>query len=79
VVIDPAAHGGNGLTDLAMLHLFGAPQLDAITSAYAAAAQLPDGWESLIGLHQLHPLLVHAVSHDASYGDAAERIARRYC
>ena len=26
VLIDPAAHGGHGLTDLAMLHLFGAPQ-----------------------------------------------------
>ncbi len=29
VLIDPAAHGGHGLTDLAMLHLFGAPHLDA--------------------------------------------------
>ncbi len=25
VLIDPAAHGGHGLTDLAMLHLFGTP------------------------------------------------------
>ena len=38
VLIDPAAHGGHGLTDLAMLHLFGAPQLETITSAYAEAA-----------------------------------------
>ena len=30
------------------------------------------------GLHQLHPLLVHAVSHDGSYGVAAGRLARRY-
>ncbi len=78
VLIDPAAHGGHGLTDLAMLHLFGAPHLAAMTSAYAATARLDPGWIDLIGLHQLHPLLVHAVSHDASYGVAAEQVAARY-
>jgi fructosamine-3-kinase len=78
VLIDPAAHGGHGLTDLAMLHLFGAPHLDAITSAYAAAAMLPDGWADLIGLHQLHPLLVHAVSHGPAYGHEAGQVAERY-
>ena len=78
VLIDPAAHGGHGLTDLAMLHLFGTPQLETITSAYAEAATLPDGWADLIGLHQLHPLLVHAVSHGPSYGAEAGRIAERY-
>jgi fructosamine-3-kinase len=78
VLIDPAAHGGHGLTDLAMLHLFGAPYLDRITAAYAEAAELPDGWADLIGLHQLHPLLVHAVSHGPSYGAEAGRIAERY-
>jgi len=78
VLIDPAAHGGHGLTDLAMLHLFGAPELGTITAAYAEAAALKPGWESLIGLHQLHPLLVHAVSHGPSYGAEAGRIAARY-
>lgn len=78
VVIDPAAHGGHGLTDLAMLHLFGAPHLGSITEAYVDAADLDPDWASLIGLHQLHPLLVHAVSHGASYGAGAERIAQRY-
>ena len=78
VLIDPAAHGGHGLTDLAMLHLFGAPQLETITSAYAEAATLPHGWADLIGLHQLHPLLVHAVSHGPSYGAEAGRIAESY-
>ena len=65
VLIDPAAHGGHGLTDLAMLHLFGAPELRTITDAYADAAALPADWTELIGLHQLHPLLVHAVTHGA--------------
>lgn len=78
VMIDPAAHGGHGLTDLAMLHLFGAPELTVLTAAYVEAAGLDHDWESLIGLHQLHPLLVHAVSHGASYGTAAEQTAARY-
>ena len=78
VLIDPAAHGGHGMTDLAMLHLFGAPHLETITAAYAEAAELDRGWRDLIGLHQLHPLLVHAVSHGAGYGAEAERIASRY-
>lgn len=78
VLIDPAAHGGHGLTDLAMLHLFGAPELDTISTAYATAAGLDHDWPRLIGLHQLHPLLVHAVTHGASYGAEAERVAARY-
>jgi fructosamine-3-kinase len=78
VLIDPAAHGGHGLTDLAMLHLFGAPHLETITAAYAEAAHLDRDWPDLVGLHQLHPLLVHAVSHGAGYGAEAERIAARY-
>ena len=78
VLIDPAAQGGRGLTDLAMLHLFGAPHLETITAAYAEAAGLEPGWPDLIGLHQLHPLLVHAVSHGPSYGAEAGRVAARY-
>ena len=78
VLIDPAAHGGHGLTDLAMLHLFGAPELAAITAAYVAAADLQAGWQSLIGLHQLHPLLVHAVSHGPAYGHRAGQVAAGY-
>lgn len=78
VLIDPAAHGGHRLTDLAMLSLFGAPALDRLLAAYADSAALPDGWRDLLGLHQLHPLLVHAVSHGASYGSAAADIAGRY-
>ncbi|MBM9465817.1 fructosamine kinase family protein [Nakamurella leprariae] len=78
VVIDPAAHGGHGQTDLAMLELFGAPQLARIQAAYAEAADLPADWPERTGLHQLHPLLVHAVSHGPSYGRHADQVARRY-
>lgn len=78
VLIDPAAHGGHRLTDLAMLDLFGAPHLSAIIASYAEAAGLAADWPELIGLHQLHPLLVHAVSHSAGYGRQAASLAQRY-
>ncbi|MET0694583.1 MAG: fructosamine kinase family protein [Propionibacteriaceae bacterium] len=80
VLIDPAAHGGHALTDLAMLHLFGAPHLETITSAYVESAGpgWPSAWRELIGLHQLHPLLVHAVTHGPSYAAQAESVANRY-
>jgi len=78
VLIDPAAHGGHGLTDIAMLALFGTEHLDLVQAGYAEAAGLPVDWPDLIGLHQLHPLLVHAVSHGPSYGGQAARTAARY-
>lgn len=79
VLIDPAAHGGHRLSDLAMLALFGAPQLPVVFDAYqAASGQLPDDWKELIGLHQLHPVLVHAVLFGGGYGEQAAALARRY-
>lgn len=78
VLIDPAAHGGHGQTDLAMLELFGTPHLDVVSAAYAQTAGLPTDWASRTGLHQLHPLLVHAVSHGPSYAREAVAVARRY-
>ena len=78
VLIDPAAHGGHRLTDLAMLALFGTEYLDRVLGAYAAAAALPARWRELIGLHQLHPLLVHAVTHGPSYGRQAQKVAAEY-
>jgi len=76
VLIDPAAHGGHRVTDLAMLALFGAPHLEAVLGAYAdASGALPDGWRALLGLHQVHPLLVHAVLFGGGYGPAAARAA----
>ncbi|MEP7090561.1 MAG: fructosamine kinase family protein, partial [Nocardioidaceae bacterium] len=59
-VIDPAAHGGHRETDLAMLALFGCPQLVRVLDAYREAAPLAAGWEERVPLHQLFPLLVHA-------------------
>lgn len=78
VLIDPAAHGGHGLTDLAMLALFGTEHLARVQAAYAEAIGLRPDWPELIGLHQLHPLLVHAVSHGPGYGLRAGQVASRY-
>ena len=78
-LIDPAAHGGHRITDLAMLALFGLPYLADVFDAYEAASHhLPTGWRDLVGLHQLHPLLVHAQLFGGGYGDQAAQIARRY-
>lgn len=78
-LIDPAAHGGHRITDLAMLALFGLLYLEEVFAAYAAASdRLPHDWRELIGLHQLHPLLVHAVLFGGGYGDQAVRIAAGY-
>jgi fructosamine-3-kinase len=80
-VIDPAAHGGHRESDLAMLALFGCPQLPRVLEAYRESAPLADGWEDRVALHQLYPLLVHAClfgrgSTASGYGARAGEAAR---
>ena len=75
-IVDPAAHGGHRETDLAMLSLFGAPHLQRLQDAYHEAAPLADGWRQRVPLHQLHPLLVHAVMFGGGYGARAAGAAR---
>ncbi len=75
-VIDPAAHGGHRETDLAMMRLFGGFG-SRCYAAYDEAFPLATGHEHRVALHQLHPLLVHAVLFGASYGADALRAARR--
>jgi fructosamine-3-kinase len=69
VLIDPAAHGGHRETDLAMLALFGCPYLDDVIAGYQVVNPLRAGWKERIGLHQLHPLAVHAAGHGKEYGE----------
>ena len=78
VLIDPAAHGGHREADLTMLALFGAPQLERVLAAYTEAAPLADGWRDRVLLHQVHPLLLHAVLFGGGYGAQAVRAAARY-
>ncbi|MFL6078483.1 MAG: fructosamine kinase family protein [Ornithinibacter sp.] len=78
VLIDPAAHGGSREADLAMLALFGAPHLERVLAAYDEAAPLAEGWRDRVLLHQVHPLLLHAVLFGGSYARQALGAARRY-
>ncbi|GAA5215716.1 fructosamine kinase family protein [Streptomyces thinghirensis] len=75
-LIDPAAHGGHRETDLAMLCLFGCPHLDRILDCYRETAPLADGWAGRVGVHQLFPLLVHAVLFGRGYAEQALTAAR---
>jgi fructosamine-3-kinase len=77
-LVDPAAHGGHRETDLAMLALFGLPHIDRVVAAYDEAAPLAQGWRERVGLHQLHPLAVHAAMFGGGYGARAAAVARQY-
>lgn len=77
VLVDPAAHGGPREVDLAMLRLFGSPS-PSFDAAYAEVHPLPDGHEDRVALHQLTPLLVHAVLFGGGYGSRVAAVARRY-
>jgi fructosamine-3-kinase len=70
-LIDPAAHGGHRETDLAMLTLFGEGWVPRLLDAYAESTPLADGWRERQRLHQVHPLLVHAVLFGGGYLAAA--------
>lgn len=77
-LVDPATHGGHRESDFAMLELFGFPHLDRVRAAYQEVFPLAEGWRDRVALHQLHPVLVHAVMFGGSYGTKAGRIARLY-
>ncbi|MFF9555091.1 fructosamine kinase family protein [Streptomyces albus] len=75
VLIDPAAQGGHPETDLAMLQLFGCPELPRILAAYEEVRPLP-GRQARVPLHQLQHLLVHAVLFGGGYGASSGAAAR---
>jgi fructosamine-3-kinase len=77
-LVDPAAHGGHRETDLAMLTLFGESWVPRLLDAYAEVAAPADGWRERERLHQVHPLLVHAVLFGGDYLAAAVAAARPY-
>lgn len=76
-LIDPAAHGGHRETDLAMLALFGTPLIERIMASYAEVAPLADGWQQRVPLHQVYPLLIHAILFGGGYPGQALRAAER--
>ena len=71
-LIDPACHGGHREYDLAMMRLFGGFGPECF-SGYGAEWPLADGWEGRVSLHQLAPLVVHAVKFGGGYAAATER------
>ncbi len=77
-LVDPAAHGGHRETDLAMLTLFGEGWVPRLLAAYAESTPLADGWRERQRLHQIHPLLVHAVLFGGGYLAAALAAAEHY-
>jgi fructosamine-3-kinase len=78
VLVDPAAHGGHRETDLAMLALFGCPHWDFVIGGYLAQHRLDAHWRERTALHQLHPLMVHAVLFGADYAHRAVQLGRRF-
>ncbi len=76
-LIDPAAHGGHRESDMAMLALFGAPQLESILDGYDEVHPLAPGWQRRVPLHQTWPLLVHAALFGRGYRRQALDAARR--
>lgn len=77
VLIDPAAHGGHRETDIAMLHLFGCPHLDAVVQGYQEVHPLTAGWTDRMALHQLYPLLAHVVLFGVGYAHQTQEAARK--
>jgi fructosamine-3-kinase len=76
-LIDPAAHGGHREFDLAMMRLFGGFQADAF-AAYMEDFPLADGWQDRVDLHQIAPLVVHAIKFGGGYAGAAARAIAPY-
>jgi len=76
-LIDPACHGGHREFDLAMMRLFGGFGAECF-AAYDAATPLADGWGDRVPLHQIAPLVVHAVKFGGGYAPAAAEAIARY-
>jgi fructosamine-3-kinase len=76
-LIDPAAHGGHREFDLAMMRLFGGFRADAF-AAYLEDHPLADGWQERVALHQIAPLVVHAIKFGGGYAGAAARAIAQY-
>lgn len=66
-LIDPSAHYGHRELDLAMMQLFGGFG-EAVFRAYEEEHPLAEGWRDRVPVHQVVPLLVHAILFGGVYG-----------
>ena len=76
-LVDPAAHGGHREFDLAMMRLFGGFDSSCF-AVYDEVFPLADGWADRVALHQIAPLVVHAIKFGGSYADSAAAAILRY-
>jgi fructosamine-3-kinase len=76
-LIDPAAHGGHREFDLAMMRLFGGFGEAAFTE-YANVFPLGAGWPERVALHQIAPLVVHAIKFGGGYVAGATNAIMQY-
>jgi fructosamine-3-kinase len=76
-LIDPAAHGGHREFDLAMMRLFGGFAGECFT-VYADVYPLEPGWEDRVAMHQIAPLVVHAIKFGGGYVGAATAAIAQY-
>lgn len=67
VLIDPAAHAGHRMDDIAMVHLFGVPYLEEFMAGYLSEHALAPDWEQRIPLHQVFALAGHWALFGAAY------------
>lgn len=70
-LIDPSAHGGHRLEDLAMLSLFDAPFLDEIFEGYESEHPMPGDWQQDLPAHLFFGLLAHVHLFGEAYVDQA--------
>jgi fructosamine-3-kinase len=76
-LVDPAAHGGHREFDLAMMRLFGGFE-EPCFAAYAERSPLAAGWPDRVALHQIAPLVVHAIKFGGGYVNAAAAAIARW-
>lgn len=70
-LVDPASHGGHREFDLAMMRVFGGFGAAAFDT-YMERFPLADGWRRRVPLHQLAPLIVHAIKFGGGYARAVD-------
>ena len=75
VIFDPAVYYGDRETDLAMMRLFGGFP-ERVYRGYAAAWELPEGWELRQKVYALYHILNHLNLFGSIYSDSAELLMR---
>ena len=76
-LIDPAVHCGHREFELGMMQLFGGFGDDCF-AAYHETYPVEPGFRERLSLHQLAPLVVHAIKFGGSYVGAVRTVIKQY-